>query len=108
MKKVILSITVVFVLILSAGVLCSCGVTECENCLGTGYVECPECDGLGQVESEDLCYNCGGSGVVSYGFYDGVCSICNGTGYEDETEICPECNGTGEVICEVCNGQGEY
>lgn len=108
MKKIALSIVVAFMLILSMGLLCSCGMTECENCLGLGHVECPECDGLGEIESEELCVYCGGTGVEFNGIYNTMCPFCNGEGYEDEAEVCPECNGTGEVKCEVCDGMGEY
>lgn len=108
MKQSLFFIIVVLVLFFSIGALCSCGVTECEICLGTGEVVCPECDGDGQIESEDLCVYCGGTGTTSYGYYYDVCPFCNGDGYEEETEICMNCGGLGTVMCEVCDGQGEY
>lgn len=102
MKKTVISIAVAIVLLLSTGILCSCGTTTCEVCGGSGEVTCPECDGSGEIEDEAPCFSCGGTGVNVYG----TCVICEGDGHEDE--LCMKCGGLGTITCEKCEGYGEY
>lgn len=68
------------------------GVVECPECY-RGFVSCQTCDGDGELEMYGQpvdCVDCGGDGEVD-------CRLCGRNGLPK-----------GEVLCDKCEGQGEY
>lgn len=66
---------------------------DCPVCHNSGYmrIPCPDCWGSGK-KPERTCYDCGGSGVDSYG---DRCWTCGGDGVI--REYCDRCDGGGEI-----------
>lgn len=71
MKRIILSATIVFLILMSVFGSCQAGTRTCTACDGTG--KCNRCYGTGWAVDGDLkCNQCDGTGN---------CPVCEGKGY---------------------------